>query len=128
MIWEDLVTAFEQHFTAERCNDDQLAITLTYASGRTQLLVLDHFASLGQQWVSLRTRVCARSHLPPAEALARNHQLVVGDLCLDDDFYVLQSKLLLRSVTLPDIELHLQVLGRTADEMEAALETGNDHF
>lgn len=128
MTWEELVTTFEQHFTAERCSDDQLAVTLSYASGRTQLVVLDRFASLGQEWVGLRSRVCALSRLSPAEALSRNRLLVVGDLCLDDDFYVLQSKLLLRSLTLPDLELHLQVIGRTADELEAALETGSDHF
>lgn len=126
--WQHVIAELTRHYDVQRPRPDQLAITLTFESGRSQLVVLDSFGALGQTWACLRTRVCGEHRLDPTEALLRNREFVVGDLCIEDGVYLLKANYLLSALQPEELHLAIGVLARTADELEHALETGTDTF
>ena len=129
MTWSELVTQIQQRYPATRvAASNQLALTVQLARHRNQLVVVDQFAALGDDWVAFRTRICAVDRLAPAEALLRSSQLVVGGICRDGDFYVLRHHHRLASLHAGDLAFAIEVLAQTADDLEASLEIGSDRF
>lgn len=126
--WQHVISELAGHHEVQRPLPDQLAITLTFETGRSQLVVLDSFGALGHSWVCLRTRVCGEHRLDPTEALLRNRELVVGGLCIEDGVYLLKANYLLSALQPQELHLAIGALGRTADDLEHALETGTDTF
>jgi hypothetical protein len=107
---------------------EQVLITFEYDDQRSQLLAIESFSAMQNQWLCLRTRVCRRDSLPAEKALIYNAQLVFGHLALQDDHYVLISNHMIANLGKDELQLAMRTMAQTADEFEAALEGGSDNF
>lgn len=128
LTWHDIQSHLQARYPVTLQGPRQFLLTFSYPDQRSQMIRIEGFDALEREWLCVRTRVCALANLAPQEALLRNRELVIGHLCLEGDYYLLTRNYLLSTLDLPELELGMQVIARTADELESALQGGADRF
>lgn len=116
--WEELKDRARHRYRLEHEDDNNFSLIWDYDSGRQQRIFIRRFEAFDQTWIEYRSAACKAGDLDPAQALRRNAAYAVGSLALEDEYYWVMYSHPLRELTDDEFALPLQIVARTADEIE----------
>jgi len=117
--WHELREHARTKYDLSKDEETWFALVWSFDSDRTQQIVVSNYQCFDQDWIEFRSYVCKEAEMTPRVALRKNAELGLGALALDvDGDYVLIHKAALASLDPDEFALPLQVLARTADELE----------
>lgn len=125
--WTDVQKHLRKSYRLAVDEQNLIALDFETTAGRAQRILVSSFDALGKSWVLFRSRVCERSQLEPEDALRRNAGFAVGFLALAEDHYEVAYTCQLETLDLAELEVPLDALSVTADELEKEL-TGKDRW
>lgn len=125
--WTDVQKHLRGKYRLSADEPNLVAIDFETTQGRAQRILVSSFDALGKSWVLFRSRVCEESELDPVDALRRNAGFAVGFLALAEGHYEVVYTAQLGTLDINELEVPLDALTVTADELEKEL-TGRDRW
>ena len=125
--WSEIVQYATDNYPIDVLDDDTFRVTWKYENGRAQAIIVHRFDALGREWVDFSSACCEYEQLDAKEALSMNRGFAVGALALNDEIYVFRHSAQLDTMDLEEFEIPLQVVAKTADEIEEQF-AGQDVF
>ena len=123
--WAELQSYARGKYRLSEDVEDRFALIFAIPGGRTQQVVVSHFAALGRDFIEFRTPVCREDQLDARVALLHNanfgeqHHSILGALALHEGVYYLVHRALLGTLDSEEFELPLHAMALHADTLEA---------
>lgn len=125
--WAGLQEWARDKYELENDEDDWFGVTLEYADGRSQKVVVTHFTFQNADWAEIRSPICEESELSPKVALKKNAEFAVGGIGLKDGKYYLFYSVPLEDLSEGEFEVPLNVIAASADGLEETYSGGDEH-
>jgi hypothetical protein len=125
--WAGLQEWAREKYELENDEDDWFGVTLEYADGRSQKVVVTHFTFQNADWAEIRSPICEESELAPKVALKKNAEFAVGGIGLKDGKYYLFYSVPLEDLSEGEFEVPLNVIAASADGLEETYSGGDEH-
>ena len=116
--WNEIRDYARQKYALAQEADSWFSVVFSYEDNRSQLIVVRLFSAYDREWIEFRSAVCREEDLEEREALTRNMDLPVGALGLSEGMYYMTHAVCLEQLQHEEFDLPLQIIARTADELE----------
>ena len=132
--WAELQSYARGKYRLSEETEHSFALVFAIPGGRTQQIVVTHFAAMERDFIEFRTPVCPEAQLDPRAALLHNsscaegHHSILGALALHNGGYYLVHRALLSTLDSEEFELPLHAMALHADTLEARQTRGLDAY
>jgi hypothetical protein len=132
--WAELQSYAREKYRLSEDTEERFALVFAIPGGRTQQIVVTHFASMDRHFIEFRTPVCPEAQLDPRAALLHNsscsehNHSILGALALHEGGYYLVHRALLGTLDPEEFELPLHAMALHADTLEARHTQGLDAY